>query len=117
MTDADDPGPDDPGPDQDGFEQDGLEQAAAWIEAVTHDPMAGAVRGRLTVLSASEPAPRGRYQECRLELIAEAPGIPLTTVAHIAVFSRRRWPRAGVVVPALISPANPQVFDADWGAL
>lgn len=96
--------------------QSELEQATQWLEAITGDPMADAVRGRLTVVAASEPAARGRYQECRLELMAEAPGIPPTAVSHVAVFPRRQWPTPGTVVPARISRADPSAFEANWEA-
>ena len=94
-----------------------LDQAARWLERLTGDPMASAVRGRLTVLRASEPTARGRFQECRLELRAEAPGIAPTTVAHTAVFDRRHWPPVGFVVPARIAQSDPRVFEANWDAL
>lgn len=98
-------------------EQSELAQATAWLQRVTRDPMRDAAPGRLTVVSASEPAARGRYQECRLELRAEADGIAATTFAHEAVFDRRHWPKAGAVVAARISRTDPRAFEADWSRL
>lgn len=98
-------------------EQGELDRAGRWLERLTGDPMATAVRGRLTVISASEPTARGRYQECRLELRAEAPEIPAKTVTYVAVFDRTHWPQPGLVVPARIAQSDPRVFEANWDAV
>jgi hypothetical protein len=94
-----------------------LAQVTAWIQRLTRDPMADAVPGRVRVASASAPPPRGRYGQCRLELVVEVRGLPATTVTHTAVFPRRHWPEAGLVVPANVSRSNPEVFEADWSRL
>ncbi len=94
-----------------------LDKAAAWLERITRDPLADAVRGRVTVLTASEPAARGRYQECELELAVEADRIPRTIVTQRLVFPRTVWPRVGDAVPARISRTHPDVFEADWDRL
>lgn len=107
------PGDEDP----DAEEGSELDRVASWLEKVTRDPLADAVRGRVRVVSASEPAARGRYQECDLELVAEADGIPPTVVRQQLVFPRKVWPRAGDVVPARISRSRPDVFEADWDRL
>ncbi|MFT4051894.1 MAG: hypothetical protein QM677_06545 [Microbacterium sp.] len=97
-------------------EESELEQTTRWLQRLTGDPMADAVPGRLTVLSASEPAGRGRYQECRLELRAEAEGIRADIVFR-GVFDRRRWPRPGIVAPARIARSDPREFEANWSVL
>lgn len=94
-----------------------LAKAAAWLEKITRDPLADAVPGRATVVAASAPAPRGRYQECTLDLTVDADGIPPTAVRQALVFPVKRWPRAGDTVPARISRSRPEVFDADWDRL
>lgn len=100
-----------------GEDESELDRATQWLERLIGDPMASAVPGRLTVVSASEPTPRGRFQECRLELRPDAPGIPPTVVGYVAVFDRRHWPQPGLVVPARISQTDPRVFEASWAAL
>lgn len=94
-----------------------LDKAAAWLERLTRDPLADAVRGRVTVLAASEPAARGRYQECALELAVEGDGVPRTVVTQQLVFPRAVWPRVGDAVPARVSRSRPDVFEADWDRL
>lgn len=98
-------------------DQSELDRAAAWLEKLTRDPMADAVRGRVRVVSASEPAARGRYQECTLELIVEGEGLAPTPVTQQLVFPRKVWPRVGDVVPARVSFSHPQVFEANWDLL
>lgn len=94
-----------------------MDDTSAWLERVTGDPLAGAVRGAVEVLTASEPARRGRYQECRLEVRVTAPGREPMTVSMDAVFPRGRWPRPGMVLPARVSPADPPVVEVDWDTL
>jgi hypothetical protein len=94
-----------------------LDDATHVLERLTRDPMADAVPGLVRVVSASEPASRGRYQECRLELIAEAPGIPHTTVATSVVTRPQTWPRVGMRLPARISVSRPTAVEVDWDAL
>lgn len=87
------------------------------LERLTGDPMAGAVPGTVTVLSASEPTGRARYQECTVELSAEAPGIGPAVVRTGVVTTRRHWPTVGAVLPARVSVSTPTVVDVDWDAL
>jgi len=100
-----------------GPEPSELDKAAAWLERLTRDPLADAVRGRVRVVAVSEPAARGRYQECDLDLLVEADGIPPTRVRQQLVFPRKTWPRVGDVVPARVSRSDPEVFEADWDRL
>lgn len=96
---------------------DGADEVANALERLTADPLTDAVRGTVRVLDASEPEGRARYQECRLELLAEAPGVPPTRVETAVVTSRRYWPRVGAVLPARVSVSDPSVVDVDWDAL
>ncbi len=104
-------------PEGDEPEESELARAASWLEKITRDPMADAVAGRVTIVSASAPQGRRRYQECDVELIAEAPGIPPTTVRQQVVFGRSLWPRAGYVLPARISRTHPEVLEVAWEAM
>lgn len=98
-------------------EGDELERVASWLEKITRDPMADAVAGRARVTAAPPPVARGRYQECAVELVVEADGIPETAVAMAVVFPRSVWPRVGDVLPARISRSNPQAVEVDWERL
>ncbi|MDZ8201169.1 hypothetical protein RZO50_06565 [Microbacterium sp. SSW1-59] len=96
---------------------DGLENAAEQLERLIGDPLAGAARGTATVLTASAPEGRSRYQECRITLRAEAEGLEPAVVETAVVVDRRHWPRAGIVLPARISRTHPGTVDVTWDAL
>ncbi|MET0813243.1 MAG: hypothetical protein ABWY03_09320 [Microbacterium sp.] len=99
------------------MEEPWVQEAADALEKITRDPMADAVAGTVRIVSASAPAGRGRYQECELELLAAAAGIPDRTVEEVVVFSTRSWPAVGAVLPARISRSHPGSIDVDWDAL
>ena len=98
-------------------EESELDQAAAWLEQITRDPMADAVAGSVRVVAASEPQGRARYQECAVDLIADAAGVDAAAVATAVVLPRTVWPRVGDVLPARISVSDPQHLEVDWNAL
>jgi hypothetical protein len=97
--------------------EDWTEGAARAFERMTGSPLADAVAGRVRIVSLTDPEPRGSYQNCRLELLAEAPGIPSRVVTIEAVFPRRHWPAVGTVLPARISPTHADAVEVDWDAL
>jgi hypothetical protein len=72
------------------------------------------VRGTAEVISATGYYGRGLYQNCRMELVVEGPGIPATAVTLNALVHRQHWPHAGVVLPALIERADPQEVEILW---
>jgi hypothetical protein len=72
------------------------------------------VRGTAQVISTSGYYGRALYQNCHLELVVEAPGIPATAVSMNAVVHRQHWPQPGAVLPALIEKANPQEVQILW---
>ena len=97
--------------------EDWVDDAAEQLEKLTGDPMAGAARGTVTVLTASEPDGRARYQECRLRLRATGDDVAEAIVETAVVVDRRHWPRAGATLPARISRTHPGTIDVNWDAL
>lgn len=93
------------------------DEMAAQLEKLLGSPMADAVPGRVRIVSASEPTGRGRYQACQLEVIAEADGVPPTTVHTEVVTTRKYWPKVGAVLPARVSRSKPENVDINWDAL
>ena len=96
---------------------DEIEQMAEQLERMMGDPIGTSVRGLVHIVSASEPEGRGRYQECQLELMTDAAGVPQTLVRTSVVTTRKTWPKVGGTLPARISTINPQRVDVDWEAL
>ncbi|MEO5919823.1 MAG: hypothetical protein ABIQ01_01635 [Pseudolysinimonas sp.] len=72
------------------------------------------VRGTAQVIAASGYYGRALYQNCHLELVVEAPGIPATAVSLNAVVHRQHWPQPGTLLPALIEKSNPQEVEILW---
>lgn len=98
------------------MEEEWIGDTARQIERLLGDPMGQAVRGTVTVLSASPRTARPNYQECIVEVRAEAPGMDPTIVRTTGVFGRAHWPVAGTVFRADIPPQKPSVLDVDWEA-
>lgn len=97
--------------------EDWVDEAAAALERATGDPMADAWVGTVRVVSATDPAGRGRYQACTVELLLEAPDFPSETMVTEFVFDRRFWPEPGVRVRARFSRRTPREIDANWSSL
>lgn len=98
-------------------EESEIAQATAWLEKLTRDPMADAVRGTTTVVAVDDPVGRGRYREYRVELTVTGPGIAPTSVIQLLVFDSRNPPRPGATLPARVSASDPQVVEVAWEAL
>ncbi len=92
-----------------------MDDAAASIERLTGSPMAGAVPGAVRIVSITEPAGRGRFQQASLEVAVEGPGLEPATVPVEVVLDRRHWPAAGTVLPARIAPSG--AMEIAWDAL
>jgi hypothetical protein len=77
------------------------------------------VRGTARVTSASsydnDPTfGGGVYQNCHIEVVAEAPGIPATAATVKGLVHQQQWPVPGAVLPALIERTNPQLVKILW---
>ncbi len=72
------------------------------------------VRGTAQVISSTGYYGNAIYQNCHLELVVEAPGIPATAVSLDAFVHRLHWPHAGDVLPALIERSNPREVEILW---
>lgn len=94
-----------------------LAQAAQWLERITGDPLADAVRGRVRVIAVSAPTGRRRYQECTVELAVTAGGAPPHTLTQVVVLPRSAWPKVGDVLVAAVSPSRPDALEVDWSPL
>lgn len=77
------------------------------------------VRGTARVISASgydnDPTyGGGTYQNCHMELVVEAPGLPATAASFKGLVHQKHWPYPGAVLPALIERTNPQLVQILW---
>ncbi|WP_298742264.1 hypothetical protein [uncultured Microbacterium sp.] len=104
-------------PDSEEYEESEIEQATAWLEKLTRDPLADAVRGVATIVTIVDPSGRGRYREYRVGLSVEGPGIPPTALEQLLVFDSRMPPQPGMRLPARVSVSDPQAVEVVWDAL
>ena len=92
-----------------------FDDAIRWLEKLTGDPLADARPVRVRTVSVSEPAGRGRYQECRVGLVVE--GKDAAPVEVSVVLPVKRWPTVGLVLPARASRTHPDAIGVDWERL
>lgn len=93
--------------------------AAGVNGALFNTEITDGVRGTARVTSASsydnDPTfGGGVYQNCHIQAVVEAEGIPATEVTIKGLVHQQKWPVPGVVLPALIERTNPQVAKILW---
>jgi hypothetical protein len=93
--------------------------AAGVNGALFNTEITDGVRGTARVTSASsydnDPTfGGGVYQNCHIQAVVEAEGIPATAVTIKGLVHQQKWPVPGVVLPALIERTNPQVAKILW---
>ena len=93
--------------------------AAGVNGALFNTEITDGVRGTARVTSASsydnDPTfGGGVYQNCHIQAVVEAEGIPATAVTIKGLVHQQKWPVPGAVLPALIERTNPQVVKILW---
>jgi hypothetical protein len=96
-----------------------FDKLASGVNGLFQTQVTDGVRGTARVISASaydnDPTYGGGvYQNCHMEVVVEAPGIPATTATIKGLVHQQKWPQTGVVLPALIERTNPQVAQILW---
>ncbi|GGM76528.1 SHOCT domain-containing protein [Dactylosporangium sucinum] len=77
-------------------------------------PPPGGVRGVAQVVSATRHNGRGIYQNCRMHLVLQAPGLAPYAAEFHGLVHHRRWPTPGATLPVSIDPHNPRAFAILW---
>lgn len=72
------------------------------------------VEGTAQVVSASRYTGGSLYQNCTLDLVVEAPGIPATAVNLTCLVHFKHWPVVGGTLPVLIERDNPKEVVVQW---
>ena len=93
--------------------------AAGVNGALFNTEITDGVRGTAQVTSASsydnDPTfGGGVYQNCHIQAVVEAEGIPATAVTIKGLVHQQKWPVPGAVLPALIERTNPQQVKILW---
>ena len=72
------------------------------------------VRGHAQVVSCTGHHGEGIYQNCRMQLVVQAPGVPATSVQQNDLVRHDRWPFPGTTLPVTVDRANPQKVKIEW---
>jgi hypothetical protein len=96
------------------MEEEWVGDVVEQLERITRDPMAGAARGAIRVVSISAPVGHGRYQELTVQAQVLALGMKEKTVPLIVVLDTRRLPAVGAVLPARISRTHEGMIEVEW---
>lgn len=72
------------------------------------------VRGTAQVVSATMHHGRGIYQNCQMQLVVQADGVPATATSFSGLVHHKRWPSPGMVLPVTVDRADPQNVKVEW---
>jgi hypothetical protein len=72
------------------------------------------VRGHAQVVSCTSHHGEGFYQNCHMQLVVQAPGVPATSVEEHDLVRHDRWPFPGMTLPVTVDRANPQKVKIEW---
>lgn len=72
------------------------------------------VAGTAQVVGSSHYSGRGVYENCQLQLVVQAEGIPAYSTTHTQLCPGRKWPHAGTVLPVTISRSDPHKLRIDF---
>jgi hypothetical protein len=71
------------------------------------------VRGTAQVVSCSQYH-EGVMQNCHMELVVQAEGVPATAVQFQGLVHNKRWPVPGATLPVTLDRTNPQRVRIEW---
>lgn len=72
------------------------------------------VPGTAKVVSATMHHGRGIYQNCQMQLVVQADGVPATATSFSGLVHQKRWPSPGMVLPVTVDRADPQNVKVEW---
>ena len=75
------------------------------------------VRGMAQVVSCSSHRGHGIMQNCHMNLIVQADGVPATAVEMTQIVHNQKWPSPGMTLPVTVDRANPQKVKIEWDEL
>jgi hypothetical protein len=72
------------------------------------------VRGTAQVVSCSGYRGDGMLQNCHMELVVQAEGVPATAVQFQGLVHRNKWPQPGMTLPVSVDRADPTRVKIEW---
>ena len=73
------------------------------------------VRGQAQVVSCSAHRGEGTWENCEVQLVVQADGVPATPVRKSDMVRADRWPTPGMTLPVTVDRANPERVKVEWG--
>jgi hypothetical protein len=75
------------------------------------------VRGMAQVVSCTAHRGHGIMQNCHMNLVVQADGVPATAVELNQLVHNQKWPSPGMTLPVTVDRANPQKVKIEWDEL
>ena len=72
------------------------------------------VRGQAQVVSTTAHRGDGIYQNCRMQLVVQAEGVPATSAERHELVHHQKWPMPGMTLPVTVDRADPTKFKIEW---
>ena len=72
------------------------------------------VRGTAQVVSCTGHRGDGAMQNCRMQLVVQADGVPAKAVQHSCLVHYSRWPSPGITLPVTVDRSNPGRLKVEW---
>jgi Short C-terminal domain len=72
------------------------------------------VRGQAQVVSCTGHRGDGIWQNCRMQLVVQAEGVPATSAEHSELVHNQKWPMPGMTLPVTVDRADPKKFKIEW---
>jgi hypothetical protein len=73
------------------------------------------VRGQAQVVSCSAHRGEGDWENCSMQLVVQADGVPATSTRKSDMVRADRWPTPGTVLPVTVDRAKPERLKIEWG--
>ena len=73
------------------------------------------VRGQAQVVACTGHHGDGIWQNCRMQLVVQAEGVPATSVERNELVHNQKWPSPGMALPVTVDRSNPEKFKIEWG--
>jgi hypothetical protein len=72
------------------------------------------VRGQAQVVSCSGYRGDGTWENCSLQLVVQAEGVPATSTRKSDMVRADRWPTPGMTLPVTVDRAKPERVTIEW---
>jgi hypothetical protein len=75
------------------------------------------VRGQAQVVSCSAHRGDGTWENCEMQLVVQADGVPATSTRKSDMVRADRWPTPGMTLPVTVDRAKPERLKIEWGEI